>query len=398
LYLVLNSVKHLLVNNHMTNYELIEQGNQLRNSLEPAAALKCYAQAFVDDPTCQSAWNNYGNVLREMGYPDRAVPFLEHARVLEPDNVTAEFNLSVAYLLAGCYEQGWPLYESRWRYEHLAGTKPVLPRPEWTGESLSGKTILVVGEQGLGDQIQFLRFVVQLIKLGAQVRLHVSDPLRDLVSETADILSVSTGNTVVGEFDYWISIMSLPLRLGITEKNLPQDLHYLTAAPDTIKFWADYLGSKKQMRVGIAWSGRPDSWLNQHKGMSVDQMLKLVQRYPEHQWISLQYDATPEDREKLAAAGVIDPVEHITSLGTTAGLLANLDLVITVDTAVAHLSGALGRPTWIPLNAYANCWRWGVRKDSCLWYPSARLFRQPAYGDWNSVIDRLEKFISWFKI
>ena len=150
----------------MSVEHLIEQGNQRRAENQPAQALACYAQAFVTDFNSAAAWNNYGNVIREMGYPDRAIPFLEQAVRIDPDHATARFNLAVALLLAGDYEQGWRAYESRWNFEHLAGTLPAYRQPRWQGEDLQGRTILIIGEQGLGDCIQFVRYMEPLQALG----------------------------------------------------------------------------------------------------------------------------------------------------------------------------------------------------------------------------------------
>ena len=153
------------VNIPMDTELLIAQGNTHREQHQPELALACYAQAFVQQPESASAFNNYGNVMREMGFPDRAQPFLEHAIRLDPTNETSKFNLAVCYLLMGNYQQGWPAYEDRWNFEHLKGALPDLPQPRWTGQSLVGKTILVIGEQGLGDTVQFLRFTTNLRQL-----------------------------------------------------------------------------------------------------------------------------------------------------------------------------------------------------------------------------------------
>ena len=382
----------------MNLYELIDQGNFHRNSGDPDTALKYYAQAFVQDHNCAPAFNNYGNVLREMGHPRRAIPFLEHAHELDPGSVTAEFNLAVAYLLAGDYQKGWEFYESRWRYEHLAGTKPKLPQPEWQGEPLKDKTILVIGEQGLGDQIQFARFLYELSAQGAAIKLHVSESLKSLFNhDNKSMLQVTTGNDDIGDFDYWIPIMSLPRVLGITLQNLRPELHYIQADPEKIKIWAQRLGHKRKTRIGFAWSGRRDSWINQHKAMPLAHMIQLIQSSPEHEWISLQVDADAADQQQLESLARTFP-GSVQNMSDTAGLLHHLDLVITVDTAVAHLSGAMGRPTWIPLNLYGNCWRWGVERSDCAWYPSARLFRQAQYGDWDEVINKITQYLSWFKV
>jgi tetratricopeptide (TPR) repeat protein len=161
----------------MDTNTLIAQGNDLRAQHRPLEALKCYAQAFVDDPDSSAAWNNYGNVMRECGQPQRAIPFLQHAIILEPTSATAQFNLAVALLQMGNYEHGWRQYETRWNYEHLAGQLPKYTQPRWTGQDLKDKTILVEGEQGHGDNIQFVRFIYNLHTMGAKIKLKVTDSL-----------------------------------------------------------------------------------------------------------------------------------------------------------------------------------------------------------------------------
>jgi hypothetical protein len=322
---------------------------------------------------------------------------LQHAIVLDPNSVTAKFNLAVSWLLMGNYQQGWPAYESRWNYEHLAGTEPQFAQPRWSGQDLRDRTILVIGEQGHGDCIQFVRFVYNLHMIGARVKLQVTDGLIPLLG-TSDIMQVAAYGADMGEFDYWIPIMSIPGILGVTLDNLPRIQSYMNATPGLIKQWQDRLGPKYKMRVGVSWSGRRDAWLNQHKGVPFDQVLAMIQSHPEYEWISLQIDATPDEEQALAGAGVKLWPGSINSFADTAALMMHLDVVIGVDTAVTHLAGALGRPVWVMLNAFATDWRWLLDRDSSPWYSSARLFRQPAQGDWSSVLRKVEQYLAWFKI
>lgn len=382
----------------MTSNDLIEAGNQHRSTHEPAKAIACYAQAFVQDPESSAAFNNYGNVLREMGFPARAVPFLQHAIILDPTSITAKFNLAVCHLIMGDYAQGWPAYESRWQYEHLAGTEPKYPQPRWRGESLEGKTILVVGEQGHGDCIQFVRFLYNLHVMGAQIKLQITDGLIPVMQNSNIIQQVSSYTTDMGEFDYWVPIMSIPGILGVTIDNIPKVQSYLTAQPDAVQAWQKLLGPKTRMRVGINWSGRRDSWLNQHKGVPFAVILEMIKSNPEYEWINLQIDVTAEEEQALAAAGVTCYPGTIVSFVETAGLIMNLDVVIGVDTAISHLAGALGRPAWVMLNAYSTDWRWLLDRDSSPWYSTARLFRQPVMGDWASVTKKVTQYLKWFKV
>jgi len=304
----------------------------------------------------------------------------------------------VAYLLAGDYAKGWPQYEHRWNFEHLAGTLPNFVSPRWAGQDLKGKTILVCHEQGLGDVIQFIRFVFGLHDAGAKVILQVNDNLAPLFSGSDVIDQIIDVADTPTDFDYWTPIMSVPGLLGVTLENLPHQLQYLTARTDLVKAWQDRLGFKKRLRVGICWSGRPDSWINQHKAMSLDYMLSLIKKNPNTEWINLQVECTAQQAEILEQHGVKNFSSLIGNFADTAALIHHMDVVISVDTAVAHLSGALGRPVWIPLNWYGTDWRWLLGKDSSPWYPSARLFRQPAMGDWQSVTDKIHQYLSWFKI
>ena len=379
--------------------QTLDQGNQHRADHQPELALKCYAAVLGEDFNHGAAFNNYGNVLREMGYPARAIPFLHAARDIDPTNVTAEFNLAVAYLLKGDYDLGWAYYESRWRYEHMAGVKPQLPKPEWAGEDPQDKTILVVGEQGLGDQIQFLRFTANLQSAGAKIKLVMSPGVNALFPTPAgNIIGIYQPGEDLGEYDYWISMMSIPRVIGLRLETVAHQLQYVAATPEKAQEWGDKLGLKKRMRIGVCWSGRKDSWIHNHKAMPVEKMAELIRRNPEHQWINLNVESSEEESQIIIAAGGECYPGTIRDFSDTAGLMHHLDLVISVDTANAHLAGAMGRPVWIPLNAYGNCWRWLLNREDSPWYPSARLFRQPKMGDWDSVINKLHKFLGFFKI
>lgn len=382
----------------MNTNELIDQGNAFRSENQPAKALECYAQAFVQDPDSAAAWNNYGNVIRECGQPARGIPFLEHSIILDPNSVTARFNLAVCYLMSGDYARGWNQYEWRWKYEHLNGTLPTYPQPRWTGQDLKGKTILVQGEQGHGDNIQFVRFLYNLHIMGAKLKLKVTDGLIPLLSAGSIIEKVMSYNEEDNDFDYWVPIMSIPGVLGVTLDNLPRPVSYLNADIGLQKEWLKILGPKTKMRIGFAWSGRRDAWLNQHKGMPFEKMLELIKRNPQYEWINLQIDATDEEVNALAEAGVKMFPGAIRSFSETAALIMAMDVVLSVDTAIAHLSGALGRPTWIMLNWFATCWRWLTVREDSPWYSTARLFRQPSLGDWDSVSRKIEQYLSWFKV
>lgn len=381
----------------MDTEQLIAHGNTAREQHDPEQALAYYAQALTQDRRHAGAFNNYGNVLRETGDPAGAVPFLQRAIQLEPGNITAQFNLAVAWLLQGNYAQGWPQYESRWQYEHLAGTLPDFAQPRWTGQEVSGRTVLVIGEQGHGDNLQFIRFVGDLVSRGAKVVLVVDASLKPLLQGAA-IPDVRIFGEALPEFDFWVPIMSIPGVIGSTLQNLAPVHYYLTADAAQVAQWQQRLGPKRRLRVGFCWSGRRDTWINGHKAVPFAVMLELIQRNPTYEWINLQVDCTTEEEAALATAGVVTYPGTVQNFADTAALIMHMDVVLAVDTAVAHLAGALGRPVWVMLNQYGLDWRWLLDRDDSPWYATARLFRQPVQDDWTTVTDRIHKYLSWYKI
>jgi hypothetical protein len=384
-----------------TTEQLIAQGNTYREQHLPEQALQQYALAMVTDRGSSSAFNNYGNVLREIGDPVGAVPFLQRAIQLDTANVTHHFNLAVAYLLSGDYVRGWPAYEARHNFEHLKGTIPNYTWPVWNGEDLTGKTIFIRGEQGHGDIIQFVRFIQNLKNIGGTVTVQVTNGLIPLIQSS----EIGRGVRVIGYaenpgdvFDYWLPIMSLPGKLNVRVDNLPTVIQYLNPDPALVADWRRNLGVKNRLRVGFAWSGRRDSWINQHKAMPFATMLSLIQSHADYEWYNLQTDCTAEEEKELVSAGVRCFPGGVNSFADTAALVANLDVVVSVDTATAHLAAALGKPTWIMLNNYAPCWRWLLNRDDTPWYATARLFRQPVIGDWATVVERIQLHLKLFKI
>jgi len=389
---------HVVLNNCMTADELIAHGNAQREHNNPDSALACYIQAVALDRNCAAGFNNYGNVLREVGEPASAVPFLQRAIQLDPNNITAQFNLSVAWLLMGDYTNGWPQYEKRWQYEHLNGLLPQYSQPRWTGQDVKDKIVLVMGEQGHGDNIQFIRFIGDLTQRGARVWVHMNPSLIPLFQSSNSIERLIPNTEVPEGFDYWIPIMSIPAILSTTLENLGHVQYYITPDAELVRQWQTRLGAKKKLRVGFCWSGRRDTWINRHKGMPFQDMLKLIQRNSSYEWINLQIDCTEEESTALVASGVQCFPGTVNNFADSAALIHNCDVVLSVDTAVAHLSGALGRPTWVMLNWFGVDWRWLLNRDSSPWYSTARLFRQPRMGDWDTVTDRIHQYLTWFKV
>ena len=386
---------------YLVNYqELIDAGINYREHTQPENALACFGQAFILEPNSAAAFNNYGNMLREMGHPQRAIPFLQHACLLDPAMSTAQFNLSVAMLLAGDLRAGMKQYDSRWSFEHLQGLLPAFSQPVWRGEELSDKTILVLGEQGHGDMLQFSRFVAALKKFNPKkICFQVGTDMIELLQNSRMFNGIEISNYPNGlpEFDTWSMLMSLPVGLNLSYDTLNSPLQYLEAPTHSIRDWQQRLGPKTKQRIGIGWSGRRDTWINRHKAVKFENIVDLIQRNPDNHWINLQADATDEENAMLTSLGVGQYPDTIRTWSDTAGLMHHLDLVIGVDTSVTHLGGAMGRPIWVMLNQYALDWRWLLNRNDSLWYPSAKLFRQPTRGDWTSVVNQLTQYLSWWK-
>ena len=243
-----------------------------------------------------------------------------------------------------------------------------------------------------------MRFLFNLHVAGARVLFQVTDGLIPMLAGSDVVAWVGRYSDTPPEFDYWIPIMSVPGVLGITIENLPKVVSYLNAHQDLFQQWQQRLGPKKRMRVGFCWSGRKDNWLNTHKGMPFDRMTELIRRNPTYEWINLQVDASAEEDAELVALGVTRYPGTIHSFADTAALIAHMDVVLSVDTSIAHLSAALGRPTWLMLNWFAPCWRWMLNRDSSPWYSAMRIFRQPAQDDWTAVTKKIEQYLSWFKV
>lgn len=384
---------------HGSKESLVCRGNCKRALDQYYPALADYGQAFIEDPENSSAYCNYGNTLREMGKPELAIPFLQVAQKLDPSNVTSFFNESVSHLLSGNLLPGWDLYESRWNYDHQKGCKPVVNRPELTKEVIDGdltdKVIMLYSEQGFGDTIQFCRYIIPLREKGAKLILVTREELFPLFAGDSGIRVSDTFDNI-GEFDYHCALLTLPRVFKTTLDTIPAPIKYLNANERDAQKWRKELGPKTKMRVGITWTGNRTTWINRYKGMQLENLVPLFSN--DCQFINLQHDATEKELELLKKHNVLIVNDRLKNFHDTAALICNLDLVITVDTAVAHLAGALGVPTWIMLNAYGTDWRWLLNRSDNPWYPTARLFRQPEFSNWKAVINDVDQHLKLFKI
>ncbi len=303
---------------------------------------------------------------------------------LDPDNPETHRNLGIALLLKGDYEEGWGHYEWRLKLPAYKAKESAFHQPLWAGDTdLKGKTILLYAEQGYGDTIQFCRYAPLVAALGARVVLQAPPALLPLLGELPNVLTIGEG-LPVPECDCRCPLMSLPHRFSARLENLSSQTSYLAANTAKRDYWQRKLGTKTLPRIGLVWSGNPNHRNDHNRSMPLQGLLDAI---PDgFDLFSLQKQAREED---VVNIGQNAPFRHfgddLQDFADTAALVSLMDLVITVDTSVAHLSGALGIPTWIML-PYVPDWRWMLNRDDSPWYPSVRLFRQAATGQWPTVL------------
>jgi len=370
----------------------------------PAAAIQCYRQALRTRPRyesarynlaltlqdqgrleealeqyrslhCADAHNNAGNTLLALGRAQEALASYRRALAADPNHSEARWNLGVVQLLLGDFEKGWEGFE--WRFRQRESRPRHFDVPLWDGSPLAGRTILIHAEQGLGDTLQFVRFLPELDKRGGFAWLECQPALSCLIGRSYRIAPVP-----LPSFDCHAPLLSLPYLL---ESGIPAGAPYLSPAPELIQQWRERLGAWNETRVGLAWAGNPAHKNDRNRSLALEKLAPLAGA-PDTVFFSLQKG--PQSEEALnppAGLKLIDLQNDLPDFHHTAAAIMNLDLVISVDSAVAHLAGALGRPVWTLL-PFAPDWRWMLDRTDSPWYPTMRLFRQKQRGDWDSVV------------
>jgi tetratricopeptide (TPR) repeat protein len=368
---------------------LNNRGNALQKLDRHDDALACYERALAINPVNAELHYNRGNALAALGRHRNALASCAQAITVNPDYVNAHWNEALLRLRLGDYPGGLKKYEWRWKRGEGAKKKRNFTQALWLGETpLAGRTILVHAEQGFGDTIQFARYAAILAKQGAQVILEVQPPLKALLANIGGGVRVIGSGEEIPSFDLHCPLLSLPLALRTELGTIPSDTPYLVAPADRVERWNDRLPPRRGLRVGMAWSGSATHADDRNRSIALGQLISLFDA-PGIQFISLQKELRDDDAQLLAGdPRMADLREHLGDYSDTAALVAQLDLVISVDTSVAHLAGALGKPVWILL-PFCPDWRWLLDRDDSPWYPSARLFRQPRIGDWESVIGQV---------
>jgi len=369
------------------------RGNALLELNRPAEALADYDRALARKPDFTYALVNRGNALRYLGRCEEALASLERALALAPELAEAHWNKALLLLSFGDFERGLPEYEWRWRRE--GELKPrEFAQPLWRGEGLAGRTILLHAEQGFGDSIQMLRYVPMVVAKGGKVVLELPDSLVPLIGRI-DGVAMARRGTPLPAFDKHCPLLGLPLAFGTTLSTIPAAVPYLLAPAERAAKWRALLPREKRPRVGLVWSGKPSHKNDHNRSIALARLAPLLS-LPGFDFISLQREYRDADLATLATFPNLGRLEAmLTDFADTAAVIEQLDLVITVDSAVAHLAGAMGKPVWILLSAVLD-WRWLLEREDSPWYPSARLFRQPEIDDWASVIARVVRELSTF--
>jgi Tfp pilus assembly protein PilF len=369
------------------------RGFALTDMSQHAEALNSFAKALACRPNFPAVYNNQGLALHRLGRFQEAIDSFDRAIVAEPSDAYTHFNRSLSLLAQGNYERGWQEYEWRWK-SALAGVRRCFSTPRWSNDfPIDGKTILICAEQGLGDSLQFCRYVPLLAAM-AKVVLLVPKPLQQILAKLDGTARIITEGDDLPQFDAWIPMMSLPLAFGTTVATIPSAVPYLFADAKRTSHWRGRLEPLHGRRVGLVWSGSPR--VDDPKSHLVDlrrsitlECLAPLGSDSEVSFVSLQKgEAAAQARTPPDGLVLHDWSADLDDFLDTAALIDALDLVISVDTSVAHLAGALGKPVWI-LNRFDQCWRWLSGRTDSPWYPTARLFQQEFPGDWAGVIQQV---------
>jgi Tfp pilus assembly protein PilF len=343
---------------------------------DTAGAEASIRHALALDPACAEAYVNLGYLHSLQLQFAQAEASYRQAIALKPDLAQVHVNLSQLLLRLGNFSEGWAEHEWRWQWKEFPSPRRAFSQPQWRGEPVSSTTIFLHAEQGFGDTIQFLRYVPLLAARGGTIVLEVHPELRQIAATLPGVTTLIARGDPIPSFDLHCPLMSLPLAFGTTLETIPATTPYL-AVTRPAPVW---IAPSSHLKVGLVWAGSPKNVIDAKRSLTLD-ALRPIFEVPRVSFYSLQLGAA-------ASNLFVGSLPANADFADTAAAIAALDLVITVDTAVAHLAGALGKPVWILLPALPD-WRWLLDRDDSPWYPSARLFRQTRPGQWASVIDQV---------
>jgi tetratricopeptide (TPR) repeat protein len=353
-------------------------------------ALSSYDQALALDPTDAMAHYNRALLLQDCFRWDEALAGYNQAISSDPGFADAQYNRSLALLFRGDFENGWSGYEWRWKNARRLsiGAPRNFTQPLWLGEeSIAGKRLLLHSEGGFGDTLQFCRYATLGAAQGATVLLEVQPPLLNLLANLEGVSQLIAAGSDLPPFDFHCPLMSLPLAFRTTLDTVPAAPRYLRRDEAKVAHWRARLGEQSRPRIGLAWSGNPNNTIDHRRSVRLADWIEHLP--PEFQYFCLQKQVRKADKATLDSSPfIVSFDEDLLDFVNTAALCECMDVVISVDTSLAHLSGALGQPTWLLL-PFTPDWRWMLERDDSPWYPSAKLYRQKTVGDWSEVFARV---------
>jgi Flp pilus assembly protein TadD len=370
-------------------------GNALACNGQIDGAIAAQNIALSLNPKFARAHSNLGNILQGQGRFAEATAAYERAIAADPTFAEAHRNLATILLAQGDFQRGWDEYEWRWKCKDHA-PPPNFVQPRWDGRPLEGRTLLLYAEQGFGDVLQLIRYLPQLTQLGRKIIFVCPVELHRILRTIAEGCQLLSPDQPLPPFDFHCALSSLPRVLGTTLASVPTTVPYLRADADAVRSWRQRLPDHDQfLNVGLAWAGNPAHTNDRNRSITLA-LFSPLKQISGVRFFSLQKgDAAAQARVSPAAIELVDWTDQINDFADTAALIENLDLIISVDTAVVHLAGAIGKPVWVMLPFVAD-WRWLLEHEDSPWYPTMRLFRQSHIGDWNNVIaavtDALRQF------
>ena len=359
-------------------------GALLHKVHDELGAVDSLARAIALQPDLIEARGDMAAALCGLNRYPEALEQYRAILALQPDNTNAQYLEGLALLALGDFEHGWDRHEARWRSSLGAERRRDFPQPYWLGEAdIAGATILLHAEQGYGDTLQFVRYAPLVATRGARVLLEVQAGLAPLLRGLAGVAGVFATGETLPAFDQHCSLMSLPRAFRTTLDSVPANVPYLTPPADRVAVWRDRLGAPRGRRIGIAWSGTKSPW---NRAIPLAVLAPLAAR-PDCELHVTQTEIWPADRATLdTLPQIADHSATLEDFADTAALMSQMDLIISIDTAAAHLAGALGRPTWLLL-PFGPDYRWLIGRTDSPWYPTMRLFRQAGLNDWPSVVE-----------
>ncbi len=371
----------------------VNLGEAYRKLCKNEEAIQCFQQALRLDPNSVQAYNNLGATYHNQARLDEALAAYGRALELDPQFVDSHFNRAQVWLAMGDYARGWPEFE--WRWQRSDFVRQALPKPFWDGTELAGRALVVQCEQGLGDTLQFIRYLPLLESHGEQAYIIVQQPLVPLLS-CSGINGLIAPGTLIPPFDVHASLLSLPHLVKSSLDSIPAQIPYLKARPDLVDYWRSRLSEFSGFKIGISWQGNPKSPYEPARSIPLAAFEALAM--PGVRLFSLQKGFGTEQIPQVAERfPVIDLSAQLDETNgpfmDTAALMTQLDLVITSDTVTAHLAGALGVPVWVALPLPTD-WRWMKGRTDSPWYPGMRLFRQSQPGDWSGVFEQMQSELS----